>query len=380
MQLRIFFYYANNSFGPHSDADTSKGRPPTVSAEQHPDSFPFPSARLTRDCQPLDTLFVALKRDKVYSFIVKSQTRLKMEKNLNTVQEEPVRTVIPELPEAAVPEPELPEEYGGQSAKAARIAAVLAELLDPAYVLLFGRMAGRTPHSDTLAYDLLLITDEKPCYDWYDARRYLKMKMPWVGHGAPYVNLYMYTRQEVESHRTPFFYLALKEGVLLYSAHGRLFKRPKGRFDFGSAAAEAGKYAETFLLPADRLAAYAGDCLGWEHARESAFAMAQAAVYYFRTLFYVYHGFEADSCDVMRLHLRLRTLSGEFPLLFESGEHHPIRTLQRLNGFMTDARYDPRFCVGPGEMAEHLERVRRLGKVVTELCRARIALYDERAR
>ena len=120
-----------------------------------------------------------------------------MEKNLNTVQEEPVRTVIPELPEAAVPEPELPEEYGGQSAKAARIAAVLAELLDPAYVLLFGRMAGRTPHSDTLAYDLLLITDEKPCYDWYDARRYLKMKMPWVGHGAPYVNLYMYTRQEV---------------------------------------------------------------------------------------------------------------------------------------------------------------------------------------
>ncbi len=160
-------------FGPHSDADTPKGRLPAVSAEQHPDSFPFPSARLTRDCQPLDTLFVALKRDKVYSFIVKSQTRLKMEKNLNAVQEEPVRTVIPELPEAAVPEPELPEEYGGQSAKAARIAAVLAELLDPAYVLLFGRMAGRTPHSDTLAYDLLLITDEKPCYDWYDARRYV---------------------------------------------------------------------------------------------------------------------------------------------------------------------------------------------------------------
>ncbi|WP_297410252.1 hypothetical protein [uncultured Alistipes sp.] len=47
---------------------------------------------------------------------------------------------------------------------------------------------------------------------------------------------------------------------------------------------------------------------------------------------------------------------------------------------MTEARYDPRFCVGPGELAEHLERVRRLGKVVTELCRARIALYDERAR
>lgn len=117
-----------------------------------------------------------------------------METNLNTVQEEPVRIVIPELPEAAVPEPELPEEYGGQSAKAVRIAAVLAELLDPAYVLLFGRMAGRTPHSDTLAYDLLLITDEKPFYDWYDARRYLKMKMSWVGHGAPYVNLYIFTR------------------------------------------------------------------------------------------------------------------------------------------------------------------------------------------
>ena len=50
---------------------------------------------------------------------------------------------------------------------------------------------------------------------------------------------------------------------------------------------------------ADKLAGYAECNLDKDHVRESAFAMAQAAVYYYRTLFYVYHGFEADSCDVL---------------------------------------------------------------------------------
>ena len=45
---------------------------------------------------------------------------------------------------------------------------------------------------------------------------------------------------------------------------------------------------------ADKLAGYAECNLDKDHVRESAFAMAQAAVYYYRTLFYVYHGFEAD--------------------------------------------------------------------------------------
>lgn len=78
-------------------------------------------------------------------------------------------------------------------ARAVHIADVLRELLDSEYMLLFGKMTGRTLRSDTLAYDVLVITADPPRYDWYDAKRYLKMKIPSIGHGVPYMNIYIHT-------------------------------------------------------------------------------------------------------------------------------------------------------------------------------------------
>lgn len=319
-----------------------------------------------------------------------------MKMNQNTLQEQPAQPihtepVHPEDP--AAPTRELPtegvstaaaprqsSEYAYDPAKAARIADVLCELFDPEYILLFGKMAGKTPHSDTQTYDLLVITAGTPHYNWYDAKRYLKMRLPWVGHGAPYLNLYVHTLHDVEASCVPFIYLARREGVVLYRSHCRKFTRPKGTFDFGQAASTASRYAGTFLPQADRLVGYAEKRIDWAYQRESAFAMAQAAVYYYRTLYYVYHGVEADTCDVQILHHRLHTLSGKLPLLFEPDEFRSIRTLHCRNNFPVKARYDPKFSVMPSELIRHLDRVRQLGEVVTGLCEKRIALYQQRAR
>ncbi len=140
-----------------------------------------------------------------------------MEMNQNSVQEQPAQTIIPapaksENTDAAAANPESqPEElhssaspqqtleYTYNPGKAACIAEVLRELLDPEYILLFGKMTGKTPHSDILTYDLLVITADPPRYNWYDAKRYLKMKIPSIGHGAPYMNIYIHTLHDVES-------------------------------------------------------------------------------------------------------------------------------------------------------------------------------------
>lgn len=263
--------------------------------------------------------------------------------------------------------------------KAARIAECLRELLDPAYILLFGALAGGTPHSDTFTYDLFVIVDGKTPYNWYDAKRYLKIKMPNVGHGAPYVNIYVYTQHDVEANFTPFIYLTRREGVVLYRNSGQKFKRPRNSFDFGHAAAVAKKYSAVFLSLGDQLLDYAEKTLDWEKVRLSAFAMAQATVYYYRTLFYVYHGFEADSFDVEILQHRLRTLSGELMLLFESDSYNPIYTLPCLKRFLVKARYDPDFFIYPHELQQHFDRVKHFGAVANRLCQQRIALYEQRA-
>lgn len=291
--------------------------------------------------------------------------------NQKHMQEQPAQNIL------ATTAIEEPKQQSYDPLKAARIAETLAELLDPEYILLFGKLADGTPHSDILAYDLLAVTDGPAHYSWYDAKRYLKMKLPYIGHGAPYINLYIHTRHDIETRNVPFLYFARKEGIVLHS-RSRKVARPRDKFDFGYAASLAMKYANIFMPLADKLAGYAERNLDRDHARESAYAMAQAAVYYYRTLFYVYHGFEADSCDVRYLHHRLRTLSGELPLLFESDDFHAVTTLRCLNGYVADARYDPKFFVEVDELSQHIDRVKRLGEAVKRVCDKRIGLYEKR--
>lgn len=105
--------------------------------------------------------------------------------------------------------------------------------------------------------------------------------------------------------------------------------------------------------------------------------MAQATVYYYRTLFYVYYGFEADTFDVEILQHQLRTLSGELCLIFESDSINSIYTLPCLKSFLERAKYDPKFFIYPAELIMHLDRVKQFGGVVNKLCRRRINLYNE---
>ena len=112
----------------------------------------------------------------------------------------------------------------------------------------FVRLAGgRDAPQRNGMYDLLVIVESKSHYNWYDAKRYLKMKLPNIGHGAPYLNIYVLTKHDVEANYTPFIYLSRREGILLYRSHGQKFKRPRKNFDFGHAAAVAERYAATFL-------------------------------------------------------------------------------------------------------------------------------------
>lgn len=265
-------------------------------------------------------------------------------------------------------------------ARADRIAGRLRELLDPAYILLFGSFAGGTPHSETLAYDLLVVTDGKPPYDWYGAKRYLKMHLRCIGHGAPYLNPYVHARNEAEGLYTPFFWLARTEGTLLYSRDGQKVFRPRRSPDFGRAASDAKRYASSFLSLGTEQLGEAEAALARTDTRRAALAAGQAAVYAYRTLFYVYHGFEADTCNLHRLHQRLRTLSGELPLLFDPDDFNANHTLSCLKGALERATYEPDFTVAPPEMRAHLDRVKRLHDVVGKRCRRRIGLYEERAR
>lgn len=295
-----------------------------------------------------------------------------METNENIVQEAPVQT-IQEEPQSILTQPAL---YN--PAEAARMAEVLRESFDPEYILLFGSLCGGTPHSDVTAYDLLVVTREEPHYGWPSAKRYLKYEIPPKRREIPYANVYLHTEKFVLSQFSPCLWLARTEGELLYCSDKYAFRRPRKPLDYLKAYCEAGRHFATFWEQGDRYLGRANEAFTLGDHRQAAFFTAQAAVLFYHTLFFVFHGFDTDTHDIVLLHERLRTLSGELMLLFDSDNVYHNDTLPCLKLFLQKARYDPGFDIRPHELSQHIDRVGHMRKVVERVCMQRIELYRSR--
>lgn len=169
-----------------------------------------------------------------------------METNQNPVQENPAQRLALEL--------EQPAERFYDPAEAARIVQCLTDgYFDPEYILLFGKLVGGTPHSDAMAYDLLVVVRETPEYDWMQTKRILRYKVPYSCRKITYINLYIMTLSYVESNSTPFLFFAHAEGELLYCSDSYHFQRPKHPIDFAKAYADAKFHFDTFRTQGNEL-------------------------------------------------------------------------------------------------------------------------------
>ena len=148
-----------------------------------------------------------------------------MEPNQNPAQEQPVQPIVPQTTRAAQqpdieqivapamepaqpaaqsaaqpapqpqPQPGRPDELLYDPNEAAQMIRHLTDgYFDPEYVLLFGKLAGGTPHSDAVAYDLLMVVRETPEYDWIRAKRILRYRMPYRYRKVTYINPYILPR------------------------------------------------------------------------------------------------------------------------------------------------------------------------------------------
>lgn len=97
--------------------------------------------------------------------------------------------------------------------------------------------------------------------------------------------------------------------------------------------------------------------------RLAACSRAQAAVYFYHSLYYAYHGQEFDSHDPVVMHERMRTLSTKLMLALDDSHIENIFTLPRLKKFLVRARYELDFDISPLELRVHMERVEKIGEV-----------------
>lgn len=313
-----------------------------------------------------------------------------METNQNPVQEQPAQIVIPETtatlqseqpsgqpaPQIVEPVP-VPATPLYNPEEAARIVKHLTNgIFNPEYILLFGSLVGGTPHSEIYAYDLLVVVRETPAYDWIQAKRNLRYMMPHRHREITYINVYVCSLLHVQTHNTPFLYYAHQEGELLYCREHFDFRRPKRSCDFAKAYCNAGLYFDTFFNLGTQFMRQAKEAMAEQpNIRFGAFATAQAAVYFYRTLYYVYHGEDFDSNDPVILHDRMRTLSTKLMILLDDNHIENIFTVPSLKHFLNDARYDLDFDIRPSELEMHMDRVTQMGKIVRKCCKTRLEGY-----
>ena len=294
-----------------------------------------------------------------------------METNQNPAQEQPAQLIVTEATQLAEPLYH-PDEV-------AQIVKHLTDgYFDPEYILLFGKLAGGTLHSDATAYDLLMVVRETLEYDWIHAKRILRYKVPIKRREVTYINLYIMTLRDVETHTTPFLYFAHAEGELLYCSDHYYFRRPKHPINFAKAYADAKLHYDTFRMLGNELIEQAKDAFTESrNMRLAAIFSAQAAVYFYHTLYYAYHGQEFDGHDPVIMHERMRTLSTKLMLALDDNHIENIFTLPCLKKFLVKARYDLDFDIVPQELQVHMERVEKMGEIIESYAGRRLELYKE---
>lgn len=283
-----------------------------------------------------------------------------METNQNSVQEQPAERLY-------------------DPAEAAQIVRILTDgYFKPEYILLFGKLVGGTPHSDAAAYDLLVVVRDTPEYDWIQAKRILRCKMPPRLRKIAYINLYILPLNCVESNRTPFLYFAHSEGELLYCSDHCRFRRPKRPIDFAKAYADARFHFDTFRTLGGDLLEQAQNALAeGRNVRLAAQFTAQAAVYFYHTLYWVYHGQEFDIHDPVVMHDRMRTLSTKLMLVFDDNHIENIFTLPCLKQVLLKTPYSAEFYMAPQELEMHMGRVQKAAEIIENYCGLRLELYKE---
>lgn len=186
------------------------------------------------------------------------------------------------------------------------------------------------------------------------------------------------TLRDVGSSKTPFLYFAHSEGELLYCSDHHHFCRPKFPIDFAKAHADAKLHYDTFRTLGNALIEQAQDAFcESRNMRLAALFSAQAAVCFYHTLYYVYHGQEFDSQDPVIMHDRMRTLSTKLMLAFDDTHFETIFTLPCLKKFLVKAHCDLDFDIEPQKLDVYLQQVEDMGNIIEQCAGVRLELYKE---
>ena len=284
-------------------------------------------------------------------------------------QPEPGLHPIPAQPE---PYPIPPQPYNPD--ELARIVSVIRQTTEPEQIILFGSLAGATPFSDITAYDLFVLTNNRPAGDWNRLLEYFRFKVPTRSRAITFINFYLCSSSEADGKMGAFYRFVRSEGEVVYSRK-KVKREPCNYEQLYFAALDRYELyfnqAEEFLEAAEQSA---GVC-EW---RQTAFQTAYAAELLLHSLYAAYHAAYLDLHVLTTLLQRTRTLSAELFILLDPERSCGSRMLSRLDSFRAAAPYRLHCKPKQEEIEEYLDRTQKMKGVIEKVCTTRLELYKSR--
>ncbi len=234
-------------------------------------------------------------------------------------------------------------------------------------------------------YDLLIIVNQDELTDraayWYRAEERLIREMTITGALRTPVNFIVHTLQEVNdalAHGRFFFMDIARDGIALYQAEDKPLHSPKPK-SLAQALAMATEYFEEWLPSAAGYLKGVDFYVSEGDTRKAAFLLHQTVESLYHCVLLVSTFYTPHVHNIAFLRTQADKLDHRLMTVWPRADRADRARFEKLKDAYVKARYSKHYQITADELTWLRERVEELGRVVQEVCMARIAKLGSEA-
>ncbi len=271
------------------------------------------------------------------------------------------------------------------------VVKIINEMIDAEFIILFGSYArgdwvedvykGKdgTTYEYKSDYDLLVVVEDLPKYEYKGYRRRIKRKA-WRSDACDTrISIIMHSVDEFKKAiktGSYFFVDIKKEGILLHSS--KRFRLPAVKeLNAKQRKAKAETSFKNWFESANDFLFGFEKYLEAEKYKIAAFNLHQAAERFYHTILLVFTDYKPKLHDLVDLGVRVDRLSSKLKNIFPKKTEEEKRLFELLKRAYIEARYDMGYKITKEELEYLAGRVSKLQSMTEEVCKAKIKSFTK---
>lgn len=227
-------------------------------------------------------------------------------------------------------------------------------------------------------FDLLVIVNQKELTDrvdyWERAEEHLNRERAISGHLKTPVNFIVHSLQDVNdglAHGRYFFMDIARDGIVLYASDETelLTPKPKTSREALELAQEYYDYWFSLAVSSQKTFRF---CLSQNEVRDAAFNLHQACERLYHCVLLVMTFYTPHVHNLNFLRTQAERVSGRLVAAWPRTSRQDRSRFEKLKDAYVKARFSKHYRITEGELTWLADRIEELGKVVEEVCQARL--------